>query len=189
MRGSIFDEVDSKTHEETRMHTFVLFKDLDFKRFTDQLKEKIESLYGMDFEAYVASLPRTLPEELKRDKEVMIKFKPLRVPDRGGLLEERYISYLIWNLTMSLTTTALKMTESGRRLIQKELEGKPYPGPAFFAGTDFLSMHYLNEESEELREYREKCSKITITKEDVKRLGKALSVWSPHKTGWLEEEK
>ena len=220
MMGNIFTQVPGNVVKELKMHNFVLFKDLDFKRFTDKIVAKLNELLGYktegdyaeiakksaetsdyddpklkklfselvkdklqmfdhEFEEYVGSLPRRLPEELKKDKEVMSKFDDIRVPDRDGLLEERYIRYVLGLLATSLVIAALKMTESGRKLIKKEQEADCYPGKAFYAGSDMLSMHYLGEKT------IDDCP--SITKDDVRRLGKELSVFSPHKMGWLPQ--
>ncbi len=227
MMANILSRVPENVVKEMEIHAFVLFKDLNFKKFTNKIVENIEFLPGykteedyddiakesaetskysspklkrvygelvkrnlqtfdIKFEEYITSLPRSLSEELKKDKEVMSMLNGLRVPDRGGLLEERYIRYLLGQLAITITITALKMTKSGKMLIQKEQEGESYPSKAFYAEKNFLSMHYLNEKSDELMQYNENCSKITITKDDVIRLGNKLSVFSPHKIGWLD---
>ena len=153
--------------------------------FGELVKENLQE-FDLKFEEYITSLPRELSEELKKDKEVMSRLAHLRIPDRDGLLEERYIRYLLGQLAVSLTITALKLTESGRRLIKKEQEGESYPGKAFYAEENFLAMHYLGEKSDEFKKYAAKYFLLRVTKDDVRRLGNALSVYSPHKIGWLD---
>lgn len=223
MMYSFLAQVPDNVEKEMEMHAFVLFKDLDFKRFTDKIVKKLESMHGykteenydslakdaaekskygnpklrevyrqlvkgnlqkfdMEFEEYINSLPVKLPEELKKDKEVMSKLENIRIPDRDGLLEERYIRYLLKKLAMSLMITALKMTKNGKKYIQKELE---HEETASFDFNNFLSMYYLDEKSDALKKYLARCCFVSITKDDVRRLGKELSVYSPHKIGWL----
>lgn len=165
------------------------YDDPKLKRLHGELVKRNLQEFDLKLEECITSLPRELSEELKKDKEIMSRLKDLRIPDRDGLLEERYLRYLLGQLAVSLTITALKMTESGRRLIKKEQEGESYPGKAFYAQDNFLAMHYLGEKSDSFKKYAARCFLLRITKDDVRRLGNSLNAYRPHKMGWLEEIK
>jgi len=175
-----------KDAEELRMHFFVLFKDLKFKKFTPELRAKVKKITSdIGFYNYFSKNIRELMEILKKNKKVMSAFKKIKIQDE--LAKERYVTYILRLLAETLAITALRMEPDGLRFIIRKKKWVAEGSKPYYLVPNMLSKYFLKEYCKELGVFKEKCSKIKIKKEDIIRLSKSLSRCHPHKTGWLEE--
>ena len=193
--GSMFPNMDSETQKRIKAHCFVLFRDFPWQKFLPEMKKNIEkkgsSAFASDGVDEVQSfLDSGLPdilEMLKKDKEVLSRFDELRIPDEEGLIEERYITAILSELSKAIAIAAAKSSAKGKMLFEKEKEWSTSRGKPYYLQENHLARVFIGEIDENVEMYARLCRLIKISKEDVAATGKELASVYPHKLGWLEK--